>query len=154
MGCPNLIMVTDHKPLKESFDDSGLSKIQNLQLFKLKEKSLKVQVYHPALLWEVAQSLWCSLPQTSNHFASAPKHTSCRTFSVRHQSNDKNDWVKSSTLLAMFGMNDDIALTSVQLDMATHNTPNKRDFQSCAVSQYPRSANTGKWGSASTLTTA
>ena len=41
MGCPNLIVVTDHESLKELFGDRDLSKIQNLRLFRLKEKTLR-----------------------------------------------------------------------------------------------------------------
>ena len=39
MGCPNNLVVTDHKPLKELFGDRDLSNIQNSQLFRLKEKT-------------------------------------------------------------------------------------------------------------------
>ena len=35
MGCPNLIVVTDHEPLKGLFGDRDLSKIQNPRLFRL-----------------------------------------------------------------------------------------------------------------------
>ena len=41
LGCPNVIEVTDHEPLKGLFGDRDLSKIHNLRLFQLKEKSLK-----------------------------------------------------------------------------------------------------------------
>ena len=41
MGCPNLIVVTDHAPLQGIFGDRDLSKITNTRLFKLKEKTLQ-----------------------------------------------------------------------------------------------------------------
>ena len=83
-GCPDRIVVTDHEPLRGLFDDRDLSKIQNSRLFRLKEKNHKVKIYHSALLWEMAQSLCCRLPQHSCHFARAPKRIFCWTLSVRH----------------------------------------------------------------------
>ena len=41
MGCLNLIVVTDHEPLKGLFGDRDLSKIPNPRLFRLKEKTLR-----------------------------------------------------------------------------------------------------------------
>ena len=41
MGCLNLIVVTDHEPLKGLFRDTDLSKIPNPRLFRLKEKTLR-----------------------------------------------------------------------------------------------------------------
>ena len=40
MGCPNITVVTDYEPFKGLFGDRDLSKIQNPQLFWLKEKTL------------------------------------------------------------------------------------------------------------------
>ena len=40
MGCPNLLVVTDHAPLLGIFGDRDLSKITNPRLFKLKEKTM------------------------------------------------------------------------------------------------------------------
>ena len=41
IGSPNVIVVTDHEPLKGLFGDRDLSKIQNPRLFRLKEKTLR-----------------------------------------------------------------------------------------------------------------
>ena len=41
MGSPNVIVVTDHEPLKGLFGDRDLSKIPNPRLFRLKEKTLR-----------------------------------------------------------------------------------------------------------------
>ena len=43
MHCPNIIVVKDHDPLKGLFGDQDLSRIQNPQLFWLKEKTLRYQ---------------------------------------------------------------------------------------------------------------
>ena len=40
LGCPDLIVVVDHKPLVRLFSDQTLEKIKNPRLFSLKEKSL------------------------------------------------------------------------------------------------------------------
>ena len=44
MGCPNIIVVTDHEPLKGLFGDRDLCQTQNPRLFCLKEKSLRYQL--------------------------------------------------------------------------------------------------------------
>ena len=40
LGCPDLIVVVDHKPLVRLFSDQALEKVKNSRLFSLKEKSL------------------------------------------------------------------------------------------------------------------
>jgi len=40
MGCPELIVAVDHKPLVPIFNDRNLDKIRNPQLLKLREKAL------------------------------------------------------------------------------------------------------------------
>ena len=40
MGCPNLVVVTDHAPLLRMFDNRDLSKITNPRLFELMEKTM------------------------------------------------------------------------------------------------------------------
>ena len=39
-GCPNLLVVTDHKPLTKIFGDRTLDEISNTRLFRLKQKTL------------------------------------------------------------------------------------------------------------------
>ena len=41
MGCPNLIVATDHQPLVSILNDKDLSKIMNPRLFRIKEKTLR-----------------------------------------------------------------------------------------------------------------
>ena len=40
IGCPNLTLVTDHKPLVKLFDDKELKDIENPRLLAMKEKTL------------------------------------------------------------------------------------------------------------------
>ena len=40
LGCPNLLLVTDHKPLVKILGDCSLEKIHNPRLFRLKERTL------------------------------------------------------------------------------------------------------------------
>ena len=40
-GCPNLVVVTDHKPLTKIFGDRSLDEISNTRLFRLKQKTLQ-----------------------------------------------------------------------------------------------------------------
>ena len=39
-GCPNLLVVTDHKPLKKIFGDRTLDEISNTRLFRMKQRTL------------------------------------------------------------------------------------------------------------------
>ena len=39
-GCPNLLVVTDHKPLTKIFGDRTLDEISNTRLFRLKQRTL------------------------------------------------------------------------------------------------------------------
>lgn len=41
LGCPNLLLVTDHKPVVKLFDDRALKDVYNLRLLHLKEKNLQ-----------------------------------------------------------------------------------------------------------------
>ena len=41
LGCPDVIVVTTHKPLKGLFGDKDLNKINNPLLFRLKERTLR-----------------------------------------------------------------------------------------------------------------
>ena len=43
LGCPKLLLVTDHKPLVSIFGSKNMEKIENPRLFSLKEKSLPYQ---------------------------------------------------------------------------------------------------------------
>ena len=43
LGCPNLTIVTDHRPLVKTFGDKEMKNIENPRLFRLKEKTLQ---YH------------------------------------------------------------------------------------------------------------
>ena len=41
LGCPNLILVTDHRPLVKLLGDRALNEVANPRLFRLKEKTLQ-----------------------------------------------------------------------------------------------------------------
>ena len=41
MGCPQMIVITNHQPLTGIFGDRDLSKVHNLHLFRLKEKCVR-----------------------------------------------------------------------------------------------------------------
>ena len=84
MGCPNLIVVTDHELLKGLFGDRDLCKIPNLPIIQTKRKNPQVQIYHPTLLWEVAQSLRCCFTQPTGHLVGTPKWIPDWTLPIRH----------------------------------------------------------------------
>ena len=66
MGCPNLIVVTDHEPLKGLFGDGDLGKIQNPRLFRLKEKTLRYRctIQHCPGKWHRASDAVSRNPAT------------------------------------------------------------------------------------------
>ena len=68
MGCPNCIVVTDHKPLKGLLEDRDPSKIPTPRLFRLKEKTLRYRctIQHCP-----------GLSQPSNHLTGTPKCIPC-----------------------------------------------------------------------------
>ena len=53
IGCPKIIVVTDHQPLTGIFGDRYLSKVHNLCFFRLKERCL-ISLHHPTLPRQVA----------------------------------------------------------------------------------------------------
>ena len=59
---------------------------QNLKslIIQTKRKDSQVQIYHPALLWEVAQSLRCCFSQPTSHLAGTPKWIPDWTLPIRH----------------------------------------------------------------------
>ena len=59
LGCPNLIVVVDHKPLIKTFGDRHLDEIDNTRLFRLKQRTLR---------WKFNI---CWRPGKSNHFSDA-----------------------------------------------------------------------------------
>lgn len=58
-GCPNLLVVTDHKPLTKIFGDRTLDEISNTRLFRLKQRTLP---------WHFRTTY---LPGKTNHAADA-----------------------------------------------------------------------------------
>ena len=67
IGCPKLIVATDHKPLVPILNDKGLDLIKNPRLLKLKEKTLSYRF--------VAQHI----PGPLNFAADATSRNPCNT---------------------------------------------------------------------------
>ncbi|XP_063859165.1 uncharacterized protein LOC135100132 [Scylla paramamosain] len=44
LGCPNLVIATDHRPLVKLFGDKALKDIANPRLFRLKERTLQYKI--------------------------------------------------------------------------------------------------------------
>jgi len=53
LGCPNLIVVSDHRPLLAILNDRSLEGIPNPRLFRLKERTLRYRftIQHTAGKW-------------------------------------------------------------------------------------------------------
>ena len=104
IDCPNLIVVTDHKPLKGLHGYRDLSKIQNPRLFRLKKKTLKYKVtiqYCPGK-WHRVSDAFSHNPITIlqaliNVFSAEPSLSDIIEY------DNMDDWVKSTTLRATFG---------------------------------------------------
>ena len=125
MGCLNLIVVTDHEPLKGLFGDRDLSKIQNPRLFRLKGKTLRYRftIQHCPGKWHRASDA------VSRNPASVLKSLldvlpAKPTQSDVTESDDMDDWIASTTTMATFGANSNTALTSPDLIRAAgHSDP-------------------------------
>ncbi len=64
LGCPNLIIAVDHKPLLKVFSDRNLDAIPNPRLRNLKEKTLKYrfQITHIPWIRHVAAGILSRKP--------------------------------------------------------------------------------------------
>ena len=129
MGCLNLIVVTDHEPLKGLFRDRDLSKIPNPRLFRLKEKTLRYRftIQHCPGKWHKASdAVSCNppaiLPALLNGFPTEPSQVDII------ESDDMDDWVKSTTLLSSFRASDNVALISLSYDL-----PAGRFMEVCVI---------------------
>lgn len=75
MGYHSIVVVTDHEPLKELFDDKDLNKIT--------PPPVNFTIYFPA--WEMAQRIGCRFPQPSYNDIGPiehilyPTHSGCRS---------------------------------------------------------------------------
>ena len=79
IGCPNLILVVDHKPLVKIFTDKLLEKISNPRLFNLKEKTLMYdfKIKHVAGKLNTCADACSRFPVESSHsspIVSQPPH--------------------------------------------------------------------------------
>ena len=120
MGCPNLIVVIDHEPLKGLFGDRDLSKIPNPWLFKQKEKTLRYRftIQHCHGKWHktsdaVSRNPPAILQALLNGFLTEPSQLDII------ESDNMDDWVKLTTLLSSFRASDNVALLSPDAICAT-----------------------------------
>ena len=111
MGFPNLIVVTDHEPLKGLFGYRDLSKIPNPRLFRLKEKTLKYRytIQHCPGKWHKSSDAVSHNPPTILQAHLNTSQTEPSQLDII-ESDDMDDWVKSTTLLSSFGASDNVAL--------------------------------------------
>ena len=67
LGCSDLLVVTDHKPLVKILGDSALDTIKNPRLFSIKEKTLlyKFSIKHVPGTWQCAPDACSRQPTTS-----------------------------------------------------------------------------------------
>lgn len=105
LGCSNLTIVTDHKPLTKIFGDRTLDEIQNTRLFRLKQRTLP----------------WCfdiiHLPGKSNYAADAAS---------RYPASSPELIDKAESLMAAAIHRDTSALTSITWDQLAAAT--KKDI--------------------------
>ena len=140
MGCPNLIVVTDHEPLKGIFGDRDLSKIQNPRLFRLKEKTLRYRftIQHCPGKWHRASDAVSRNP-TSVLKSLLDVLPAKPTQSDVTESDDMDDWVASTTTMATFGANSNTALTSPDLIRAAgHSDPQYIELIKTIQKGFPR----------------
>ena len=109
LGCPNLTVVVDHKPLVKILGDRSLEDIKNPRLFNLKEKTLMYdfQIKHVPGKWHLGPDACSRYPASPSQDVSL----SCLLQDLRHQaasldissSLDTNCYVESSVYAAMSG---------------------------------------------------
>jgi len=124
LGCANLKVVTDHKPLVKIFGDKTLDEIANIRLFRLKQRTLpwSFDIYH--------------LPGKTNHAAdAASRHPSPEgeTFQLSHAD-------KSESILAAAIRRDTETLTSItwqRLQTETRNDPEMAELLQAVHQGFP-----------------
>ena len=103
MGCPKIIVITDHEPLKGLYNDQDMSKIQNPQLFRLKEKTLQYRftIQHCPRKWHrgsdaVSRHAVAMVQTLLNVFPANPSQSDIQ------ESNNISDIIKSTAWMATF----------------------------------------------------
>ena len=103
LGCPNLLVAVDHKPLVKILGDRSLEDIKNPRLFNLKEKTLmyKYSIKHVPGAWHTGPDACSRYP--------AKMSSALQCFSVHAEARDidaalhTNNFVEASVHAAMSG---------------------------------------------------
>ena len=71
LGCPNLLVATDHQPLTTILGDSHMENIKNPRLFRLKGEDSALRFLYQAHTWNMAGRTRCMLQNTTplTHFS-------------------------------------------------------------------------------------
>ena len=142
MGSPNVIVVTDNEPLKELFGDCDLSKIQNPQLFQLKEKTLKYRftMQHSPGKWhrgsDTVSHHTVAMVQTLDVFPAKPSQSDIL------EANNISNITESTALMATFASSNNIAMISPDLiHAAGHGNPQYEKLISVIQQGFSRTHN-------------
>ena len=139
-GLPNVIVVTDNEPLKELFGDRDLSKIQNPQLFRLKEKILRYRftIQHCPGKWyrgpdAVSRHPLAVVPALLNVFPTKPSQSDIL------ESNDISNITEPTALIATFADSSNIAMISLDLIRAAgHSDPQYEKLRDTIQHGFPK----------------
>ena len=143
LGCPNIIVVTDHEPLKGLFGDWDLSKIQNPRLFQPKEKSLRYRLtnQHYSGKWHRGSDAVSRYPVAIVQALLNVYPSKSSQLEIQEPKN-KSDIIESTALMATFACSNNIALISPDLICATgRGDPQYEKLISVIQQGFPRTHN-------------
>ena len=113
LGCQDLIVTTDHEPLKGIFGDRDLSKVANPRLFRLKERTLwyRFRIQHRQGKWHRGSDAMSRNPATAVR-AVMQVCLSPPTSGDLSEADNVESYVRSSTVEAMSEYGDDLGAIS------------------------------------------
>ena len=143
MGSPNIVVVTDHEPLKGLFSDRDLSKIQNPRLFRLKEKTLRYRftIQHCPGKWHrgpdaVSRHPVAMVQALLDIFPAKPSQSDIT------ESNNISDITESTALMATFTGNSNVAMISPDIIRAAgHSDPQYEKLIETIRQGFPKTRN-------------
>ena len=149
LGCPNVIAVTDHEPLKGLFGDRDLSKIHNPRLFWLKEKSLRYR-----FTMQHCPGKWHRTPDAISCNPVTTVQSLLDTFHIEHSpiDTDESDEICAATrltaLTSISQLNGYSAITSLDAQYTwlgktiDNGFPNSHQTTSPIIREYWEDSNT------------
>jgi len=131
LGCHNLTVVTDHKPLVKILGDCNLDNIKNPRLFSLKEKTLlyRYNIKHIPGTWHCAPDA-CSRNPTSSVAAFCASFCPCPAVDDSTTSSDLHTSAESHIRAALSGVatDDPYTLKAITMERVKESAQHDQEY--------------------------